>query len=202
MQALDLVAGVAPPTEAEQEQWKGVWDDVAELSPLETIVLAASKPLAATLTADTGTEGMSVSAERAVPMQTEIASGPSAQMRSVNAWLDDDANDGHEEFGLWANIGPQREGAMGGPFREPDWEGRESVQVRLVLSGIDTTVKPGWHDVDLPKTGKTKDVMFRVSAPLAKTSVHLNLRVYTTREMLLLDEHRLQVAIASKELAT
>jgi hypothetical protein len=95
-----------------------------------------------------------------------------------------------------ANIGAPRAGALGGPFREPDWGTREVLDLRLTLDG-DAEITPAWHDVQLPKRGDTPDVEFRVQAyrdgPLA-----MRLRVYTAREFVLLEDYELTIEVAPR----
>jgi hypothetical protein len=120
---------------------------------------------------------------------------PQGPPRRVNAWLSDAAEYPPNEFDVWVNIGPPREGAMGGDFRgEPDWNGREFIDLRLVISGLNADVRPGWREVRLPRVGKTDDVSFRVKTEFVG-KLRLWLRVYSARESLLLDEYELVIEV-------
>jgi hypothetical protein len=123
--------------------------------------------------------------------------------RKLNAWIEEPQEAPDDEFDLCADIGPPRQGAVGGDFVEPteeQWEGRDEITVRLVASGLDAEVKPGWRDIKLRRSGKTDVARFRVKTPVVGT-LNIHLRVYLADKMLLIDEHRLEIAISLRDAA-
>jgi hypothetical protein len=144
--------------------------------------------------------------------RASITSGSSADetdatepwpQRQLNAWIEEPQKAPDDEFDLCADIGPPREGAVGGDFVEPteeQWEGRDEITVRLVASGLDAEVKPGWRDLKLRRSGKTDIARFRVKTPVVGT-LSISLRVYLADKMLLIDEHRLEIVISRRDAA-
>ena len=131
----------------------------------------------------------------------ELAPSPAEgwPKRQVNAWIEDAAGDVEDEFDVLADIGPPRDGAMGGPFAEPGdehWQTGE-VRLRITLSGIGAVVRPGWHEVALRRVGRSDTVRFHVKSQVQET-LQLTLRIFLADKMLLIDEYSLNIAVASR----
>ena len=99
-------------------------------------------------------------------------------------------------YRVLANIGPPKPGSAGGLFHEPNWEGRDYMDLRLTLDG-DADITPAWRDLRLPKTGSTPDVDFRV-IPFGDGPLSLDLRVYTAKEFILLERYSLQFEVTGR----
>jgi hypothetical protein len=216
-QAIELLiatTGIAP---GDQTRWEDVYEGIKELaqpSGTSRFVTKLAAPAAAAVGFDLRpTSDFTSRLERAAtrtdkPILTNglesirtnglESSDAATPRRRVNAWLKEDETYPSDEFDVWVNIGPPREGAMGGDFKEPNWIGREFIELRLVLSGLDAEIRPGWHHVTLPRVGATEDVAFRVKTSFVG-NLDLWLRVYAAKEMMLLDEHNITISLRKKE---
>jgi len=89
---------------------------------------------------------------------------------------------------------------MGRNFTEPAeevWQGRDEITIRIVASGLDAVIRPGWYDLKLRRTGRTETARFRVKTTVVGL-LKLDLRVYLAEKMLLIDEHRLEISVSSR----
>jgi hypothetical protein len=99
-------------------------------------------------------------------------------------------------YAVHANIGAPKAGTLGGVFREPNWEGRDYLELRMTLDG-DAEITPAWHELRLHKSGDTPEVVFRVRA-FRDGPLLLHLRVYTAKEFMLLEEYNLEIQVAGR----
>jgi hypothetical protein len=208
-QAVELLAASTGALDDERERWRLMYDalppSAAVSSGIGARVAEALAPAAATMRAYTNPTPKELTPS--IPAVGDPASeGPELApppakgwpKRRVNAWIEDAADDPDDEFDVLAEIGPPRDGAMGGPFAEPGdehWQAGE-VRLRITLSGIGAVVRPGWHEVTLRRVGGSDTVRFHVKSQVQET-LQLALRIFLADKMLLIDEYSLNVAVAS-----
>jgi len=123
--------------------------------------------------------------------------------RKLNTWTEEPTDAADDEFDLCADIGPPRDSAVGADFKEPPaecWKDSAEINIRLVVSAMNAKFIPGWHDLKLRRTGRTATARFRVKTSVVGT-ITINLQVYLADKMLLIDEHRLDVAVSTRRKA-
>jgi hypothetical protein len=204
-QAVDFVTSSTGIPYADQSNWRKMFQAIREprqASGTGRLTARIVPPLATRMGVDLSPQIPidPVVVPEAVPVTpTEAAAQPSP--RHVNCWIEESTDFPTNEFEIGVNIGPRELGAMGGRFTEPDWSGREHIDLRIVLSSPGAQVRPAWRKLRLPRTGKTEDIRFRVVSDVVGI-LELWLRVYADESNTLLDEHQLRISIAgSKQVA-
>jgi hypothetical protein len=129
---------------------------------------------------------------------------PGIEPRRVNAWIEDGElpliEGGTYRFGI--NIGAPRSAVMAAPeFREPDWQGRESLEILILLGGSGFVTAPGVAKVVLPPQGSTKPAFFEIT-PVETGAILLRISLFLIPELVLLQEFELPIdVLAAREAA-
>jgi hypothetical protein len=204
-QAVDLITSATGFPYADQSNWRRMYlavDEPSQTSGASRFAARIVPKFANSMGVDLSplaASGPPAAAEPPPAVAAKDAGQPSA--RHVNCWIEEDPALPPDEFDVAVNIGPREPGKMGGVFVEPNWAGREHVDLRIVLSGPEAQVRPAWRSLRLPRTGKTADVRFRVKSSVVGV-LQLWVRVYAEETNTLLDEHQLRISIAgSKQVA-
>lgn len=197
-QAVDLVTASTDIPYVDQPGWRRMYlamEAAQQTSGARRLAARMVPPVATRMGLDLSPLPASAPPAAPGPLSTapdESADG--AARRHVNCWIEESPDFPADEFDVGVNIGPRKSGAEGGPFREPDWNGREHIDLRIVLSGPDAKIRPAWQRLRLPRTGKTDDVRFRVTSSVVGI-LQLWVRVYAEETNTLLDEHQLRISI-------
>lgn len=117
--------------------------------------------------------------------------------RHVNAWIED--GDPPLETGrlyrFAVNIGKLRDQALGSsPFPILNWGDNAALAILIVVSGHGFTASPHQRQLDLPKYGETEPVLFNIT-PLEPNSFLLRISIYLARELTLLEEFEIPIAV-------
>jgi hypothetical protein len=213
-QAVELLAAATGVAESDKFQWRRQYENIAdhyanfrELHGIggrggSGVLAAAGRSLAKFAAPDVFGAAKEISIPldlgpkpaTAVPSEKEAAPAESSVFpkRNVNAWIEEPDGAPRDEFDVCVNIGPDRPGAMGGPFAEPDWGKRDYVDLRVTVSGFGAKVRPAWRTLRLARVGKSEEVRFRIKSSLSGM-LTLYVRILLADEMLLIDEHKLTI---------
>lgn len=198
-QAVDLVTASTDIPYVDQSGWRRMYlamDKAQRTSGARRLAARIVPPVATRMGLDLSPVPASTpSAAPEASSATLDRTADGSSRRHVNCWIEESRDFPADEFDVGVNIGPRESGAQGGPFHEPDWNGREHVDLRIVLSGPDAQIRPAWRQLRLARTGKTEDVHFRVTSSVVGV-LQLWLRVYAEETNTLLDEHQLRISIA------
>jgi hypothetical protein len=204
-QAVDLITSATGIPYADQPAWRRMYmtiDQAVATSNASRLAARIVPPFANRMGVDLSPlSNMLPPAAPTIPADAPVTPAAQPTARHVNCRIEEDPSFPPDQFDVCVNIGPKDPGAMGGPFVEPDWEGREYIDLRIVLSGPEADVRPAWRSVRLPKVGATDDVRFRVSSSVVGI-LQLWVRVYADETNTLLAEHQLRISVAgSKQVA-
>lgn len=204
-QAVDLITSATGIPYADQPGWRRMYmtiDQAAATSRASRLAARIVPPFANRMGVDLSPlSAILPPAAPTIPADAPVTPEAQPTARHVNCRIEEDPSFPPDQFDVCVNIGPKDPDAMGGPFVEPDWEGREYIDLRIVLSGPDAEVRPAWRNVSLPKVGKTDDVRFHVTSSVVGI-LQLWVRVYADKANTLLAEHQLRISVAgSKQVA-
>jgi len=203
-QATELLAATTGATEAEGMRWRQMYEALPDPVHLKALipdrVFSAASVSSVAEPLKSGPAVPVGGAEVSPAIEVSDRSSLDWPRRQLNAWIDEPEDVPDDEFDLCADIGTPREGAMGRNFTEPAeevWQGRDEITIRIVASGLDAVIRPGWYDLKLRRTGRTETARFRVKTTVVGL-LKLDLRVYLAEKMLLIDEHRLEISVSSR----
>src|SRR5262249_19042895 len=100
---------------------------------------------------------------------------------------------------IGVSIGVARSGALvSAPFDEPNWGGRDSLDLMLALMSpaAGVTIEPSWHVVRLSRFGDTDPVTFAVT-PGAAGMLEFILSLLLPKELALLEEFRFSLPVVA-----
>jgi hypothetical protein len=117
--------------------------------------------------------------------------------RRVNAWIEDADLPliSGRTYRFAINVGALRAGALVAPeFREPNWRGRESLEILILLSGSGFSIAPCGTKIILPRRGSTEPAFFDLT-PIKSGSVLLRISLFLVPELVLLEEFEVPMDI-------
>jgi hypothetical protein len=120
------------------------------------------------------------------------------QNRHINAWIVDGEPplEKGRTYKFAINVGKLCEHAnIAAPkLREFDWKDNQELEVWVVLSGSGIMAEPHQQKFTLPKQGDTDPIFFAVT-PTGYGSVLLRISLYFARELTLLQEFEVPIAV-------
>jgi hypothetical protein len=133
--------------------------------------------------------------------QTKFSNSPASDTRRINAWIED-ADEPlvlNRTYSFRVNVGKLRADALANaPLPRINWGERQELDILVVLSGSDFRISPRQRPLTLPRSGETKPVEFAIT-PLVAPSALLRVSFYLARELFLLEEFEISIAVKQPE---
>ena len=117
--------------------------------------------------------------------------------RHINAWIEEGEPplEKGRTYRFAMNVGQLCERALvAQELPEIDWRDRDSLKVLIVVSGYGFSVQPRQQEFLLPRQGNTELVFFGIT-PTRSDSLLLRISLYLARELTLLQEFEISIAI-------